>query len=323
MTTYYDNHMHILSPLMIDTIGKELCGEMGMDIVQEPEGDRSAYAVVMWLDKAGFTKGTMISSAFTWTTSAMNIPEEETEHRVREENNWAATQQKRYPGRVRSIMSFNPMETEMAIREMDRCSDVLKMGGIKLHFDANKVDLLEPEHVERVRPVFQHAASKGLPLLVHYGIKNNPLDKGSICPEAMDIFFREIFHKSPGLRVQFAHCIGLYSKATEDSFLHLTDIRRRDPLAANNIWVDISAMFVDSITEAYYQGLLPLTRRDDHDRIAQRLRDFGLERVVFGSDYSASPTLNPYDYSNFLREKSSLSESELEGIFSNPGPFWE
>ena len=280
MRTYYDNHMHIISPGLIKTLGPEKIREGGLNLDQEPAGNRSAYAVVSWLDKAGFSKGLMISSAYSWTTGILQIPDNEKQQGMREENNWAAGEQARYPERVRSIMSFDPLDTEGAIGEMDRCSDHFGMKGIKLHFDANGVDLLEPEHVERIRPIFQHAAAKGLPFLIHYGIRNNPSDKGSVCPEAMDIFFREIFQRSPGLQVQFAHCIGLYSEATESAFLRLTEIRRKNPEAEKNIWVDISAMFVDETTAAYYddiiKGILPVTGREDHERMANRLRDFGL-----------------------------------------------
>lgn len=319
MTRRYDHHVHIASPGILEMVrGQDLPGFCAGN-----DGEMTARGVLSWLDRAKIDRAVVISSAFSWSSEAYEVPDGDLEDRIREENTWAADQRALYPERLKCLMSFNPLHTEMALREMARCADELGMDGIKLHFNGNGVNILKPEHLERVRPVFREAARRGLPILLHYGIQNVPNDPGSITPEALDIFVEEILLQSPGLKIQFAHSIGLFSEATEATFHHLTDLRGRNREVAENTWVDISATLVDEATARHYEGILNVTPPQDFKRIAKALRDFGLDHVLFGSDFYVSPTMNPRDYSRFVRENLPLTETEMEAIFTNPGPFWK
>lgn len=315
---HYDHHVHVASPKILEVARKqaisELCAEMD-------EG-MTATVVLSWLNRARIDRAIIISSAFNWGSNAYTIPDRELESHIREENSWVAGQRDLCPERLKCLMSFNPLHTEIALHEMARCTDELGMDGVKLHFNNNGVDILNPEHRERVCPVFQEAARRDLPILLHYGIQNAPDKLGSITPEALDLLIEELFLPSPGLRIQFAHGIGLFSETTEAAFRHLTKLRRRNREVAENIWTDISAALVDEVTARHYEGLLNVTPRRDFKRIADALRDFGLDHVLFGSDFYSSPTLNPLDYSRFVRRNLPLAEMEMETLFSNPGPFW-
>ena len=312
----YDHHMHVVSPPMMKMLKEKdlpiLLGE-----------DHSAQVILSWLDQAEFQKATILSAAYLWASPHISPPKENVEQLIREENHWTALQQALCPERLRGLMSFSPLDTEAALREMARCDEKEGLKGIKLHFDANGVDLMNPEHLRRVRPVFQEAARRQLPVLLHYGIKDDPEEPGGISPEALDLFLEEIFFKAPGLKMQFAHGIGLFSRDTEASFRRLITRRREHREIAYNVWIDISAALVDQATAEYYEGLLSATPEEEFRRIAERLREFGMERVLFGSDFDASPTLNPRDYSRFVRENLPLSPEEMERLFTNPGPFWE
>src|SRR5690606_1519686 len=47
------------------------------------------------------------------------------------------------------------------------CRTELKLDGIKLHHNANQVYLTEPEHLAKVKSVFEYAARHRLPILLH------------------------------------------------------------------------------------------------------------------------------------------------------------
>lgn len=319
MTHRYDHHMHIASPKILEVVRRQ---DMP-GFCAENDEEMTAAAVLSWLDRAGMDRAVVISSAFSWGSNSYTVPDGELEVRIREENSWVAGQRSLCSERLKCLMSINPLHTEMALREIARCTDELGMDGIKLHFNGNGVDILNPEHLERIRPVFGEAARRDLPILLHYGIQNAPDDPGSITPEALDVFVEELLLQSPGLKVQFAHCIGLYSEATESTFRHLIKLRRCHREVAENVWVDISATLVDETTARQYEGILNVTPAQDFKRIAGRLQEFGVDHVLFGSDFYVSPTMNSLDYSRFVRDNLPLTEPEMEMIFTNPGPFWQ
>ncbi len=183
--------------------------------------------------------------------------------------------------------------------------------------------MLNTDHLEQIRPVFREAGRQTLPILLHYGIQDEPESPGSITSQTLDVFMEELLLPHPGLKVQFAHGIGIYSEETKTPFRHLCSLRKARLEIRNRTWTDISATLVDKATERHYDGLLKATPGHDFKRIAERLREFGLDHVLFGSDFYASPTLNPLDYSRFVEANLPLTSVEMEKLFTNPGPFWE
>lgn len=314
----YDHHVHIASPKILEEFRRQEIP----DFWAGTDDQMTAQGVLSWLDRAGMDRAVILSSGFSWGNPLFALSDEELEARTRAENTWAAAQRNADPDRLKCLMSFHPLHTKSALREMARCRDELGMEGIKLHFNACGVDILDPEHLDRLRPVFREAGRRSLPILLHYGIQDEPNSRGSITPDALDVFMEELLLPHPGLKVQFAHGIGIYSEATETPFRHLCSLRKARPEIRDRTWTDISATLVDEATERHYSGLLKATPGHEFKRIAERLRAFGLDHVLFGSDFYASPTLNPLDYSRFVKANLPLTSVEMEKLFSNPGPFW-
>lgn len=308
-----DNHMHVESRHLVARMQAS-----GFSFLQEPRGDRSADAIVMYLDAAGFERGTVLSGGylcgapFLTSHAALNL-----EQRVRGENNFTALQALRYPGRIRGLMSFDPLQ-DFALREIERCAR-LGMAGIKLHFACNRIDVSNPGHLEKLRAVFRKAARKGLPLLVHYRGFAGPYD-----PETFRTFMDQVVLKSPGVTVQFAHCTGYgdFDGETEAVFRALIDYRNNHPELAAHLWVDMSGTMIDSISAREYPEFFEESTDADLARLAKALRDWGLDRTLFGSDYAASSSMNTRDYSRLALERLPLTEGEIEKNFTNPGPFW-
>ncbi len=316
----FDHHMHIASLQVIRALGKQP-GVKPRYAGVNPR-DSSSLGIVSSLDEAGFDRAVIISAAYLWGTAFLPVKKARVISYMRDENNWTAGQWKRFPDRLVWLMSVNPLLTDTALAEIDRFRKYPGIAGIKMHFNANGVDLLRPEHLEKLLPVFREAERCRLPVLLHYGMGKDPETPGSISIEALEILIREILLPLPELKLQLAHCCGLYSKATEHVFGRLSERIKKDPGLRNRVWVDISAVMIDGATAATYKGLLSPTAGEDFTRISTALRNFGLDHVLFGSDYSASPTMNPRDYSRFVAENSDFSQQELETVFSNPGPFF-
>jgi predicted TIM-barrel fold metal-dependent hydrolase len=83
-------------------------------------------------------------------------------------------------------------------------------------------------------------------------------------------------------------------------------------LDKSNIVFDISGFVVTEIEEM--KGILDCTTEEQHKRIADYIRAWGIENIVFGSDW---PYSSPASYINNIKRLLPLSEAEIEKILSN------
>jgi predicted TIM-barrel fold metal-dependent hydrolase len=58
----------------------------------------------------------------------------------------------KYPNRLVGFCSFNPLK-DYAVEELNRCSKLSGMIGLKLHFGNSRVDIRRPDHLEKLRAV--------------------------------------------------------------------------------------------------------------------------------------------------------------------------
>jgi predicted TIM-barrel fold metal-dependent hydrolase len=71
-----------------------------------------------------------------------------------------------YPDRLIGFCSFNPLK-EYAIEELNRCAKKTNLKGLKLHFGSSRVNLLDPQHVEKIQKVFKAANQLKYPIAAH------------------------------------------------------------------------------------------------------------------------------------------------------------
>src|SRR5206468_8526413 len=125
---------------------------------------RTAEQLIAELDAAGIKHGVVLSVAYWFGNPAIKVENEYA--KVRDENDWVGLQTAKYPDRLVAFCSFNPLR-DYALEELDRCSKNPNIKGLKLHFGNSRVDVLDSQHVEKIREVFRMANERRLPIVVH------------------------------------------------------------------------------------------------------------------------------------------------------------
>lgn len=291
-----DHHQHLFSPATAALVsGKP--NSRGI----------SARDLIVLLDSAGVQRALVLSTAYTWGKARRAPTDNEYEH-VKAENDWTAQQVAPYPNRLRAFCSFNPLKA-YALEELGRCSrDSILHHGVKLHFGNSDVDLANPENVAEVRKVFAAANGYRMAIVVHM---RTSIDKERrYGANEARMFLNEILGAAPDVPVQIAHLAGSggYSPATDSALAVFTEaIARRDP-RLRNVWFDATVV------------VRPGMPADTLATIAARIRDIGVDRVLFGSDAAASPLTYPKaGWATFRRLP--LTEVEFRVIANNLPPY--
>ena len=257
-----------------------------------------ADAVIKELDEAGIGKAMVLSVAY-WFGSEFRGLEGETEHRlVRAENDWAASQAERYPDRLISACSVNPL-APYALDEVRRCGQSKRHRALKLHLGNSSVDLRKPEHSEAVGAVFAEANRHKLGIIVHLWTDPSFETEGAAHAAA---FLQHVLPKAPNSAVQIAHMAG-GGRATQPALKVLADaITANDP-RTRNLYFDVATL-VD--------GETPANLKLD----AERMRQIGMKRILFGSD-TRIPSLTGWASLHALP----LTEEEFRTIAANVAPY--
>jgi predicted TIM-barrel fold metal-dependent hydrolase len=200
--------------------------------------------------------------------------------------------------------------TPYAGEELLRCRRDLGMHGLKLHFPTSGVDLANPEHLARVRALFAAAAAERMPVMVHLGAAG----EGGGDAEA-GLLIDSLLVPSAPLELFIAHLgtSGGYTFDTRGVVRRFAEaLRSGAKLRRHTLWFDVSAV---ALTEESEQ--VPALTAEDFTDLSRDLRDLGLERVVFGTDY---PVFNAVAYLSLLEGQLPLTREELIGIAGNGAP---
>lgn len=294
-TPLIDYHQHLFSPAAAALVTG-----------QPNSPGITAHDVVSLLDSAGIRRALVLSVAYTWGKASRAPVENEYEH-VRAENDWTAQQVAQYPDRLRAFCSFNPLKP-YALEELARCSkDPQLRQGLKLHFGNSDVDFDNPENVAQAKKVFEAANRYGMAIVVHmHPSVDNRRKYGAA--EAR-VFLNELLSAAPDVPVQIAHLAGSggYDATTDSALTVFADgIARHDP-RMKNVWFDASVV------------VRPGMSADQLQRIARRIRQVGVERVLYGSDAATNPAAFPKaGWAAFRRLP--LTEAEFRVIADNVAP---
>lgn len=266
-----------------------------------------ALDVVALLDSAGIRRALVLSVAYTWGKASRATVDDEYNH-VKAENDWTAQQVSQYSDRLRAFCSFNPLRA-YAIEELTRCYNNPQLRyGLKLHFGNSDVDLDNPENVAHVRRIFEAANNYRMAIVVHM---RTSLDlRRRYGADAAHVFLNELLPAGPDVPVQIAHLAGAggYDAATDSALSVFTDaIARHDP-RMKNVWFDA--------TTVARLGMSP----DELQQITTRIRQLGVERVLYGSDAAVNPLAYPQaGWEAFQRLP--LTEAEFRVIANNVAPY--
>ena len=266
----------------------------------------SASDLIALLDSAGIRRALVLSVAYTWGKANRTIENEY--EKLREENDWTSQQVARYPGRLRAFCSFNPLKP-YAFDELARCAkDPQLRAGLKLHFGNSDVDLDNPENVAQVRRVFQAANELQMPIVVH--MHTSISKRRNYGSAQAHVFLNELLPAAPDIQVQIAHLTGAgdYDDSTDAVLqVFVEAIRDGDP-RVKNLWFDVTSVVLADITP------------EKAKLVATRIRQIGLDRVLYGSDAPAGGNLPPREGWAAFRQLP-LTDQECLTIAENVAPY--
>jgi predicted TIM-barrel fold metal-dependent hydrolase len=270
-------------------------------------GTVTASELIAFLDAAGIRRALVLSVAYQFGNP--NRPAVEDEYaKVRAENDWTSEQVRRFPDRLRGFCGFNPLR-DYALRELARCAqDPQLRYGIKLHFGNSDVDLDNPEHVERLRQVFREANRRQMAIVVH--MRSSVTRERPYGAKQARIFLTRLLPEAARVPVQIAHLTGAggYDDPAIDEAL--------------GVFVDAIAKRDSRMTHVYFDisGITGIGQwKERGELIATRVRQLGLDRVLYGSD-GAIPGNSPREYWTRFRQLP-LSDAEFRKIEGNAAPY--
>lgn len=257
----------------------------------------AAEQLVANLDEAGVRRAAVLSTAYWHGSPFMRKAEGDEYANVRAENDWTAQQVARFPDRLVALCSFNPLK-DYALAEIDRCANIPHVKGLKLHIGNSRVDMLNPEHVEKLRRVFAAANERRLAIVAH--LWTQPYGR-----EHAESFLKQVLPAAPDIPVQIAHFAGGGPGYTDEALEVFAEaIVAKDPRTKN--------LYFDVATVA--DGQTPETLR----KFAERIRQVGPQRVLFGTDMGPPPARLSW---LTFRTTVPLTEEELKTIAANVAPY--
>jgi predicted TIM-barrel fold metal-dependent hydrolase len=295
-TPIIDYHQHLFSP------------EAAALVSGKPNSPGiNARDIVALLDDAGIQRALVLSVAYTWGKASRAPVENEYDH-VKAENDWTARQVAQYPDRLRAFCSFNPLKP-YALEELARChKDPQLHYGLKLHFGNSDVDFDNPEKVAQVKKVFQAANSYRMPIVVH--MRPSIDNQRKYGADQARIFLKELLPAAPNVPVQIAHLSGAggYDAEIDSALGVFIDAIAKHDARLKNVWFDVTVVVRPGMTA------------DQLQQIANRIRQIGVKRVLYGSDAAANPLAYPKaGWAAFQRLP--LSEAEFRVIANNIAPY--
>ena len=283
-----DHHQHLFSPALAELIKLKPI---------------TAAELVQHLDDAGIKRAVVLSTAYSFSNPARKVQDDYAF--VRADNDWTSQQVAQYPDRLVGFCGINPLK-DYALAELARCAkDPNLARGLKLHFGNSFVEYHNPQHIEQVKRVFRAANEYRMAIVVHMRANTSQKMGG----EEARLFLNEFLPAVPDVPVQIAHMGGAggVEPAIFDEVLgvFVEAIARGDP-RTKNLWFDVTSVTID---------LTPETAQ----RIVERIRQLGVQRMLFGSDAPTPTNLPRMTWAAF--RKLPLTEAEFRAIESNVAPY--
>jgi predicted TIM-barrel fold metal-dependent hydrolase len=293
-----DHHQHLFSPTIAALLSKS----------SNPVQPVSAREVVALLDSAGIRKAVLLSIAYMYGSPSRTVDNEYAE--VRAENDWTAAQAAEYPGRLRAFCSFNPLK-DYALEELARCArDPRLRSGIKLHFGNSDVQLDNPAHLEQLRRVFRAANQHRMAIVVH--LRASISRKRPYGAQQARIFLARLLPLAPDVPVQVAHLAGTgpgYDDPPAVSAMAVLAeaVEKKEP-QTRRLLFDVATVVDRNLSPA------------NAALVVKRIRQVGVDRILYGSDAAAGDNLRPREAWAVFRQLP-LTEREFETIARNVAPY--
>jgi uncharacterized protein len=294
-----DHHQHLFSPGLAALISPAPPAA--------PTAPITARELIAHLDAAGIQRAAVLSTAYIWEQPSRRV--DNAPDKLRAENDWTSQQVAQFPDRLVGFCGINPLK-DYALEELARCAKMPNLQrGVKMHFGNSEVDYTNAQHIEQLRRVFRAANGYGMAIVVHMRASfSRRLPYGR---DAAVVFLNELVPAAPDVMIQVAHLAGGGGPG--------------DALAQQALDV-----FVDAMTNAdprarrlYFDvtGIATLnTTAEEATLFATKIRQLGVERILYGSDAPSGGNLPPREaWAAFRRLP--LTEEEIRIIASNVAPY--
>jgi uncharacterized protein len=270
----------------------------------------AAADLVQLLDKASIRRALVLSVAYQFGNP--NRPPVEYEYaKVKAENDWTSAQVGRFPDRLRGFCGVNPLK-DYALEEIARCAkDRWLHFGLKMHFGNSDVNLDDPQHVEKLRRVFRAVNDHGMAVVIH--MRSSISRQRPYGANEARTFLESILPSAPDVPIQIAHLTGgggYDDPSADDALSVFADaIEHKDPRMAH-VYFDIS-------------GVVGIGKWSEKaDLIVKRVRQIGVQRILYGSDSATGGGLPPSEmWARFLQLP--LSAREFRQIAMNIAPYMQ
>lgn len=295
----FDNHVHIMSPRMI-----KLFKDVGIPF-SKPDADYSDITAIR--KRLGTDRFNLISMAYLFGNPEFGKVED-VRKAVEAENDFAAAAKSTDPQNIKAFCGIDPLR-DFALEEAKRCFEKLKIDGLKLHFNASQIYLTEPEHLEKVRPIFTFAAENGLPVLLHFDNSHPKFGETDV-----NLLVDEILLKIKPVKLVLAHfgTSGGFSDKTKKVLSAFIKRLKEEPkLAQHSVLFDISAVALDKDTD----GVSKLSD-EQFLEVKEYAGKLGFDKIVFGTDY---PLYSSAQYLKILKDRVKFSDREIAEILSEKG----
>lgn len=317
-----DHHVHAMTPAS----RRWLQTEAGMG----PLPELDIGALLKAADERNVDQIALLSSAYFFGSQQA---ERHRQDLLAAENDWIAAAIEAHPERIVGFFSVNPA-LESAVDEMERASGRGVFSGVKLHLANSRIDLGSPAHIGRLVEVFRKAELLGLGVVIHMRARG----EGYGAADAR-ILIDEVLEKFPAVPVQIAHLAGWggYDQATDAALAVLAEWLHAGGSKRSNVYFDLSAVVMDLPAEATRQespgsadGRGLAWEDMKYARLVQRLRQLGLQRVLYGTDWPAEYLFEgaggegsgAAGYLDRIRRLVPLSEAEIGVVLANRAPWF-
>lgn len=253
----------------------------------------TAEDLIARLDEASVKKAVVLSLGY-W-----DLPDDSN---MAPENDFTASIVAEAPDRLIGFCGINP-RYETALSEIDRCLARPEMVGIKLNIvGGSGLDWENPEHAAAISAVLDRAQDHDAPVLMH--VAAAPLDDDSLLSALT------VIGSHPDVRLVVAHCGGDADYEIEQYLI---------PAAATPPLINLDNLFTDVSSCLKFYRDAPRAQRE---LIVWRLRKWGIDRVLFGSDYlSIAPVETPREALDTLAQYP-FTTREIRTILNNDASAW-
>ncbi len=299
-----DHHMHIHSEnvtavwtAMCDTM-PGACGEL----TQGPP-PLAATDAIQTLDEAGIEKGVILSTAYFFGVPELTGSEFDNYKLVRAENEYVARQVAYFPGSLVGFFSVNPLK-EYAVHEVSYWAETGGLDGLKLHLANSDFKFDDEEHIAQLRAIFGVLNDYSLPVGIH--LRNRNPEYGY---KQADIFIEQVVKHAPNVTLHLAHMGGWggWDEGTDGAVQAFLDAIERGDLDRDLVWFDLAAVVISQLPDEAYESL------------SGRLRDIGLDRVLFATDWPARE--DPKAHIETLKSRLELTAEEWDVVLNNQAPY--